>query len=209
MLNLAGWLDALAQAEKKSQPRRRPLPTAPVRPLALSVLKSADSPSQCLARPLPSCDQLQRHAERRADQARRQHILDSSLASAVETPLTEDPPPSNPTSPPVGTSPSEGKSFFGSLGRRSSVGLNKKGRYEPFEVLRAIEKKDVMLLHEVKMSQFDLLVTGTPLPLVYAMRLGKTHHDVAIILVGAMSRKVNDTSDDELELMQPSTKATL
>lgn len=203
-------------ARRSRSDRKNASPVAPTasnsaRTTASLLLSSSPltPTSQCLGRPLPSNDQIDRHAERRANQARKQHILDSSLASAVDTPLAEDPPPAELSSPPVGSSASDNKSFFGSLGRRSSVGLNKKGRYEPFEVLRAIEKKDIMLLHEVKMSQFDLLVTGTPLPLVYAMRLGKSHHDVAIILVGAMSRKVNDTSDDELALMQSSTKATL
>lgn len=62
---------------------------------------------------------------------------------------------------------------------------------------------------DIKMHSFDLLVSGSPLPLVYAMRLGKSHHDIQVFLVGAMSRRVNDTTDDELALMEPSTKATL
>lgn len=96
-------------------------------------------------------------------------------------------------------------------------------------MLRAIERKDIMTLADIKSRQFDLLLNGNPLPLVYAMRQGKSckllpfcvsslfnrphpssaDAEVAIILIGAMSRKVNDVSDDELALMEPSTKATL
>jgi len=31
-----------------------------------------------------------------------------------------------------------------------------------------------MSLMEIKQNQFDLLISGTPLPIVYAMRLGKS-----------------------------------
>lgn len=123
------------------------------------------------------------------------------------------------------------------IGGKGSGGKKGGGHYEQWEVARAIEKKDVMALMEIKQSQFDLLISGNPLPIVYAMRLGKsresfkrnlgrecgqvdgllppfsfwrfTDQDIAILLIGAMSRKVNDVTDDELAMMNSSTKATL
>lgn len=44
---------------------------------------------------------------------------------------------------------------------------------------KAIEKKDVMALMEIKQTQFDLLISGSPLPIVYAMRLGKTRESLS------------------------------
>ena len=92
-----------------------------------------------------------------------------------------------------------------------------------------------MSLMEIKQNQFDLLISGTPLPIVYAMRLGKsreldgsltggeemliadtfflrsylTDQEIAILLIGAMSRKVNDVTDDEMAMMNSQTKSTL
>ncbi|BGP48626.1 hypothetical protein JCM10450v2_004502 [Rhodotorula kratochvilovae] len=192
MVNNQGWIDALDQKPATKRPRHRTLPTAP-----------------CICRALPPLDHLSHSAQDHARRTRKQHILDDALASAVDTPLDAQPPPAPDRTP--SSSGGDG-GFFASLtgsGRRNSQGLNKHGTYEPYQVLRAIEKRDIMLLNDIKMRAFDLLVSGSPLPLVYAMRLGKGWHDIQIFLVGAFSRRVNDTTDDELALMEPSTKATL
>ncbi|KZO92731.1 hypothetical protein CALVIDRAFT_540613 [Calocera viscosa TUFC12733] len=80
---------------------------------------------------------------------------------------------------------------------------------QPFEIFRAVERKDVMFLMQVRDHAFHLLLkkTGDATPLVHAMRIGKSHRDVAIILLGAMSRWVNHLDDDEIEL--PATKMML
>ncbi|BGP16638.1 hypothetical protein JCM10213v2_004640 [Rhodosporidiobolus nylandii] len=163
-------------------------------------------PTQCICRTLPGTAELSKLALTAAHESRRRSVIRDAMEAELSLPADAKP-----------VSPEEKRksSFFDTLnftarGRRgSAIGLNKDGRYEPYQVLQAIEKKDIMALAEIKARQFDLLITGQPLPLVYAMRIGKSHSEVAIILVGAMSRKVNDTSDDELALMQPETKATL
>ncbi|GAA5887940.1 hypothetical protein JCM6882_000809 [Rhodosporidiobolus microsporus] len=159
----------------------------------------------CISRALPTIRDLEKEAEATAHVSRREHVL----RDAVETQLTL---PAEAFSPPPEQKRSK-TSFFDTLSfaskRGSGVGLSKDGRYEAFEVLRAIEKKDIMVLADIKSRQFDLLINGNPLPLVYAMRQGKSHAEIAIILVGAMSRKVNDVTDDELAMREPSTLATL
>lgn len=68
-----------------------------------------------------------------------------------------------------------------------------------------------MTLYDIRSSNFNLLLTpvGGITPLVYSMRLGKTHSEVAICLVGALSKRVNDITDEELEQAAPETKSQL
>lgn len=68
-----------------------------------------------------------------------------------------------------------------------------------------------MTLMDMRGSQLDLLLKpiGGVTPLVHAMRRGKSHAEVQIVLVGAFSRRVNDVTDDELALALPETKALL
>lgn len=68
-----------------------------------------------------------------------------------------------------------------------------------------------MTLMEMRGSQMNLLLQpiGGVTPLVHAMRRGKSHSEVQIVLVGAFSRRVNDVTDDELALALPETKALL
>ncbi|TFY77297.1 hypothetical protein EWM64_g6717 [Hericium alpestre] len=71
---------------------------------------------------------------------------------------------------------------------------------EPYEILRAVESKDIMYLMEIRDRAFHLLIrrSGGVTPLLHAMRIGKTHRDVAIILVGAFSRYVNHLEDADI-----------
>ncbi|CCM05649.1 uncharacterized protein FIBRA_07879 [Fibroporia radiculosa] len=80
---------------------------------------------------------------------------------------------------------------------------------EPFEIFRAVEKKDITFLMEVRDRAFHLLLrkNGDATPLVHCMRIGKSHQDVAIILLGAFSRYINNLQDDEVTL--PRTKMLL
>lgn len=63
------------------------------------------------------------------------------------------------------------------------------------------------------MYTYDLLLqlllrrTGDATPLLHAMRIGKSHRDVAILLVGALSRFVNHLEDEDLQ--KPQTKSLL
>ncbi|KAF7795864.1 hypothetical protein EIP86_007031 [Pleurotus ostreatoroseus] len=80
-------------------------------------------------------------------------------------------------------------------------------KVEPFEILRAVERRDVTFLMEVRERDFELLLrkTGDATPLLHAMRIG--HQDIAIILLGAFSRYINNLQDDEMAL--PRTKTRL
>ncbi|KIM27520.1 hypothetical protein M408DRAFT_329967 [Serendipita vermifera MAFF 305830] len=80
---------------------------------------------------------------------------------------------------------------------------------QPFEVLRAVENKDLMYLMEVRDRAFHLLLrkTGDVTPLLHAMRIGPSHREVAIVLVGSLSRWVNHLDDSEVE--KPRTKTLL
>ncbi|KZP32863.1 hypothetical protein FIBSPDRAFT_811645 [Athelia psychrophila] len=80
---------------------------------------------------------------------------------------------------------------------------------QPFEVFRAVERKDIMFLMEIRDKAFHLLLrkSGDATPLLHAMRIGQSHRDVAIILLGSFSRYVNHLQDDEVGL--PQTKKLL
>jgi len=80
---------------------------------------------------------------------------------------------------------------------------------QPYEVLRAVERKDIMYLMDIRDRAFHLLVrmSGGITPLLHAMRLGQSHRDVAVILLGAFSRWVNHLEGDQVE--NPRTKMVL
>ncbi|KAK7696646.1 hypothetical protein QCA50_001304 [Cerrena zonata] len=80
---------------------------------------------------------------------------------------------------------------------------------EPYEVFSAIERKDIMYLMEIRDRAFYLLVrkSGGATPLLHTMRIGKSHQDVAIILLGAFSRYVNQLQDEDMS--KPGTKVLL
>jgi len=71
---------------------------------------------------------------------------------------------------------------------------------QPFEIFRAVERKDIMFLMEVRDHAFHLLLrkSGDATPLVHAMRIGESHRDVQIILLGALSRWVNHLEDSDM-----------
>lgn len=82
-------------------------------------------------------------------------------------------------------------------------------RMQPFEIFRAVERKDIIFLMEIRDKAFHLLLrkSGDATPLLHAMRIGQSHRDVAIVLLGAFSRYVNYLQDDEIAL--PQTKKML
>ncbi|GAA5874865.1 hypothetical protein JCM16303_003010 [Sporobolomyces ruberrimus] len=177
-------------------------------PRTTSPRRQALPPAPTLCSPLPEFANLEKTALQEARLAQRQHLLNEAVNSPLVLPEDAHSVPSQDLAHPDSTLPAGSSTSGGGVGSGTGKGKGG-GNYEPFQVLRAIEKKDVMLLHEIKGSQFDLLISGNPLPIVYSMRLGKTHQDISILLIGAMSRKVNDVTDDELAMMDSSTKATL
>ncbi|KAK9895650.1 hypothetical protein P389DRAFT_67222 [Cystobasidium minutum MCA 4210] len=74
----------------------------------------------------------------------------------------------------------------------------RKRPYEPHDVYRAIDRKDLATLFDIRDNAFHLLVQklGEQTPLLYASRLGKNHRDIPILITGALSRFVNNLPDD-------------
>ena len=60
---------------------------------------------------------------------------------------------------------------------------------------------------DLQLNQVLLKKSGDATPLVHSMRIGKSHSDVTIVLLGALSRWVNHLSDEEVNL--PQTKVLL
>jgi len=60
---------------------------------------------------------------------------------------------------------------------------------------------------DLQLSQVLLKKSGDATPLVHSMRIGKSHSDVTVIILGALSRWVNHLPDEEVNL--PKTKVLL
>ena len=59
----------------------------------------------------------------------------------------------------------------------------------------------------LQLDQVLLQKSGDATPLVHSMRIGKSHSDVTIVILGALSRWVNNLPDEEVNL--PKTKVLL
>ncbi|KAG9009895.1 hypothetical protein FRB94_011341 [Tulasnella sp. JGI-2019a] len=194
-------------------------------------------PEQCLPERLPNTAFMQREAQRLAPRAiikqlRRYPSLefaaeveeDASLhldiGEAMEemTPQQRSASPISPTSSPTMSPVGSTRSGFLAAVKNALPSpkrpLVKPGggvwkEPQPWQVLKAVEMKDVMYLMEVRDRAFHLLLkrTGDATPLLHAMRIGASHKDVAIILVGAMSRFVNHLEDEDMD--KPKTKVLL
>jgi hypothetical protein len=131
--------------------------------------QSTLSSTPILARRLPPLSYLLQIALQECKSSQHSHILSESLATALQTPLDAYPVPPDDRPPPREGSPhDERRQYFSEM---------KGGQaYEGFQVLRAIEKKNVMLLMEIRTQQFELLLqpVGGSTPLVHAMRLGES-----------------------------------
>lgn len=90
------------------------------------------------------------------------------------------------------------------LGKNKAV---KPWKVEPYQIFAAVERHDIMFLMEVRDRDFELLLrkNGDVTPLLHSMRIG--HQDVAIVLLGAFSRYINNLQDEEMS--NPRTKIRL
>jgi hypothetical protein len=176
------------------------------------------SSSPCLIQRLPPCSFLYREAESKATQ----HGLLIDSQSSLQPPSDEgnessedddqdqsDHESSVPASP---ISASSIKSFFTRAVAKKKDTTSPQAPWkepQPFEVFRAIEQKDIMYLMEVRDRAFPLLLrrSGDITPLLHAMRIGQSHRDVAIILLGAFSRYINNLQDGDIPKSE--TKAIL
>ncbi|KAH9179890.1 hypothetical protein EDB89DRAFT_2147021 [Lactarius sanguifluus] len=171
------------------------LPNRVITPVAAVILREAD-----LTAPKSLLTQLVRDASHSTD----------SLREAMATKLTDSPPsPQAPLPETSGTSPptSPLQRLF-SMARPTKAGKHWRDP-EPWEVLRAVENKDVIYLMEVRDRAFHALVrpSGGVTPLIHAMRIGRSHHDVAITLIGAFSRYINHL--EEVDFAKRETRSLL
>ncbi len=102
--------------------------------------------------------------------------------------------------------------------KSKSAGVAPPREYETHDLLKAIDKKDVETILAIRNANFDLLLDlsqggsktktsaaaaqaggSTNTPLGYAISLGKGWESVSIVLVGALSKFVNQLPDDEDE----------
>jgi hypothetical protein len=98
--------------------------------------------------------------------------------------------------------------------RGTSSGTNgpTKGFANPpqaYELYQAIDKHDIEFIMRVRDHAFNLLLqkNAGEFPIVYAGRIGPSHRDIVILLIGALSRYVNYLEDEDFEKKE--TKATL
>ncbi|KAH9853810.1 hypothetical protein C2E23DRAFT_820584 [Lenzites betulinus] len=143
----------------------------------------------CLPARLPTSGFLQREADRAAPKAVEAEL--ERIRKALEIP----PPPDADGDKSQPSSPTAAKMLRSS----SQSSGNPRKPPEPYEIMRAIERRDVMFLMEVRDRFFHSLVqkSGDATPLIHAMRI--EHTDMAIILLGAFSRYINNLQDDDFE----------
>ncbi|KAK7049612.1 hypothetical protein VNI00_005643 [Paramarasmius palmivorus] len=180
--------------------------------------RRALSPDPCLLERLPSSAFIQREVEDAIPRAILRQLRRSPTPPYDEEAEAEDNPDGNESdsrrerrqSSASTTSSSSIKSLKQFLQRQKETprsSINWKDP-QPYEVLRAVEQKDIMFLMEIRDRAFHLLLrkNGDVTPLLHAMRIGQTR-DVAIVLLGAFSRYINHL--DESELQKPKTKTLL
>lgn len=177
-----------------------------------SVARARVSSDPCLPARLPTTGFLQREAEQNAPRAVLRQLRRSPTPPSPTTEYhdaTEDAPPHVERRGSVSSESdqtSSTRSLFSFSRSQPSGGWKEP---QPFEVFRAIERKDIMFLMEVRDRAFPLLLrkTGDATPLLHAMRIGQSHRDVAILLLGAFSRWINHLEDSEINL--PRTRVIL
>lgn len=80
---------------------------------------------------------------------------------------------------------------------------------QAYELYQAIDKHDIEFIMRVRDHAFNLLLqkNAGEFPIVYAGRIGPSHRDIVILLIGALSRYVNHLEDEDFEKKE--TKGTL
>ncbi|KDR83835.1 hypothetical protein GALMADRAFT_262202 [Galerina marginata CBS 339.88] len=165
----------------------------------------------CLPERLPTTSFIQREAETLAPKELVRQMLKSSMEENVEIDGAAEPEEvighRRARSSSSARSASSIRSFVQTmvsprLGRTPSGGWT---NLQPYEVMKAIEEKDIMFLMEVRDKAFPLLLqsSGGETPLVHAIRTG--NKDVAIVLLGAFSRWVNYLEDADVQKPQIQT----
>ncbi|KAL5508156.1 hypothetical protein ACEPAH_5774 [Sanghuangporus vaninii] len=158
------------------------------------------SSGPCLLSRLPLTSFLEREAQANAPkevQRQLERSLSSSSSSSTDGGVIRERRSSTLKSPSTDSGSSR-TSWFSP--KRSKPSTTPWKEPQLYEVFRAIERKDVMFLMEVRDRAFHLLLkkSGDATPLVHAMRIGDSHREVAILILGAMSRWVNRLEDDDM-----------
>ncbi|KAG6378818.1 hypothetical protein JVT61DRAFT_13097 [Boletus reticuloceps] len=216
MVNNAPMILSLAKHLSSEPPLAKPIPRHRLSELCLPVrLPSTGSYDSLSVHIIANVSQA--FLQREANQAAPKAILRQLRRSP--TPPPTPPPPEEPEDNSISerrdsispsaspTSPTTPSSWSIGIPNFSSTKTWKEP--QPFEVFRAIEHKDIMFLMEVRDRAFPLLLrkTGDATPLLHAMRIGQSHRDVAILLLGAFSRWINHLDDNEVQL--PKTRIIL
>ncbi|ORY35857.1 hypothetical protein BCR39DRAFT_596451 [Naematelia encephala] len=89
-------------------------------------------------------------------------------------------------------------------GKGKDVNKESRGFTRPpqaYELYQAIDKHDIDFIMRVRDHAFGLLLAKNAgeFPIVYAARIGESHRDIVILLVGALSRYVNHLEDEDFE----------
>jgi len=163
----------------------------------------------CLPSRLPSTRFLQREGEKSAPKSLLRQLV--RIPSPPQSLLNDEPTSPRPESlrersPSVSSSKSEIAPSSTTTNGWLLAGKGKSSKQsswkdpQPFEIFRAIERKDVMFIMEIRDRAFHLLLkkSGDATPLVHAMRIGESHRDVTILILGALSRWVNHLEDSDM-----------
>ncbi|KAF8897453.1 hypothetical protein BD779DRAFT_1490939 [Infundibulicybe gibba] len=162
----------------------------------------------CLPERLPSIGFIQREADGIAPKAVADHLRRHRPSLSVDTETHDRERAETSTQTPSRDDLSPMSASQSSLQKAIKQTILKK-EPEPYEIFSAIEKKDIMFLMAVRDSSFPLLLRscGNATPLLHAMRIGQSHRDVAILLLGAFSRWINHIPDEDIDKAE--TKDTL
>ncbi|KAJ7937135.1 hypothetical protein B0H13DRAFT_2226543 [Mycena leptocephala] len=162
------------------------------------------SSDPCLPERLPTTSFLQREAEIDAPKAILRQLRRSPTPSPPNSPNleTEENSMTEEENPGRQRRPSLTSSFGSSLIQHGQDKAHSSWK-EPQAILRAVERKDIMYLMDIRDRAFHWWDNAV----LHAMRLGQSHRDVAVILLGAFSRWVNHLEGDQVE--NPRTKMVL
>lgn len=203
-------IDSLAPSSSSAAPRRPSQERSPHPPHSPTPGQST-SPSRCvceshpvLLQPLPPSLTLEKESraqselelDRQATQRRRERELAEALQDAhheVERIQAREE---------VGTwARLRQRVQRGSVSEASKAGMPFVHPPQAYELYAAIDNHNLDYIARVRDQAFNLLLQkhGGEFPIVYASRIGPTHRDVVILLVGAFSRYVNNLDEDDFK----------
>ena len=189
-------LEPTAEQSTSSAPLYSPNPRSPPRPHL--------PPSPIAIMPLPPASSLDMESlaisELELDRQTRQLQRERELAEALQEQQFEAD-RQNAKNTSLWTLKKGGRGQQG--GSSSSSGSTKPFANPPqaYELYKAIDKHDIEFIMRVRDHAFHLLLqkNAGEFPIVYASRIGKTHRDIVVLLVGALSRYVNHLEDEDFD----------